>query len=418
MSKNINSILLKHFTEGRGAASYIRNKLPEINIILNNLFTTRSEIHRVQISEDLAEKILSLTDFLDLIPLRSEIATFEIKRLISYKKQTDHTVHTVYLFLLGILIYDNLPDIRTMLDEHINSSKPVKMFIFQWTFASLLHDVGYLFYEYHGSKNIFNDMFEFEFIQDYAGELTPLSRTSLQEIISKFFNQYPNNNIHEAATTLELLQNLNTIPWLEFLGYQTTLGLEVLASDKKMERDINEFAFQMATSGYDGDPVADHGIIGGLMLLKYSSFWYFICEKASKEYPLLWIELTTKFKYLIPILEKHIIPACRAVAYHNMSGVKFDFKEEPLLYFSVLCDEIQTWDRFFSGSEYINNWRTVEHCMAEQVTAELIISGTGENKISLITTAAIYTKITSALQKRLNNWERFVNISSFENSAV
>jgi hypothetical protein len=128
MSQNINSILLKHFTEGTGATSYIRSKLPEINIILYNLFSTRSEIQRVQISEDLAEKILSLTDFLDLIPLRSEIATLEIKRLVSYKKQTDHTVHTVYLFLLGILLYDNLPNIRTMLDDHINSRNPVKMF--------------------------------------------------------------------------------------------------------------------------------------------------------------------------------------------------------------------------------------------------------------------------------------------------
>ena len=413
MKQNINSIILTHFTGGTGAAaSYIRYKLPDINTTLNTLFTTRSEIHRVQISEDLAEKILRLTDFSDLIPLRSEIATIEIKRQISYKKQTDHTVHTVYLFLLGVLFYDNLPSIRSVLDDHIHSKDPIKMFIFRWTFASLLHDVGYLFYEYHGLKNIFADMFEFKFIQKYAGELTSSSQISLQEIISKCFDEYPNRNIHETTTTLELLQNLNTIPWLKSLGYQTTAGLEVLASSKEMGKDINEFAVQMATIGYNGDPVADHGIIGGLMLLKYSSYWYYICEKARNQYPNLWKELTANFKYPIPVLIEHVIPACRAVAYHNMSGVKFNFKEEPLLYFSVLCDEIQTWDRFFSGSDYINNWRTVEHCMAEQITAELITSEMGDNRIFLITSSPICAKITNSLQERLIFWEQFVNISS------
>jgi hypothetical protein len=62
-----------------------------------------------------------------------------------------------------------------------------------------------------------------------------------------------------------------------------------------------------------------------------------------------------------------VIDACRAVAYHNMDiedeSKKLRMDKEPLLYLSVLCDELSSWKRFPAskdprlGMRRISLWR-------------------------------------------------------------
>ncbi|MBP1990560.1 hypothetical protein [Paenibacillus eucommiae] len=434
----IHTLLLQHFNSGAGAAGYLRGKIPGLSQQLARFFASRSDIDRLQQAELLSERILALTDFADMIPLRSAVATLEIKRLIAYKKQTDHTAHTLYLFLLGIWVYDHVSEIRQAVDASIHSSKPVKMFLFQWTFASLLHDVGYLYYDFEEGQNasswsLYDEMLSINYFQRYAGELSEEAAEALQESWKVFAKRYELPIHGEQQSSGQLIKALDHIPWLAELLPSYHTGLETMNvsggfsgnSNSSSESDsksntgslgsgLPEFAYQMASSGYDGHPVVDHGVASGLILLKYTSIWYWLSKHASETHPQLHEELNARFHYFPHVLEKHVIPACKAVAYHNMPGVKFQLEQEPLLYLAVLCDEMQIWDRFLSGSEHIDNWRTIKPCMAEDIEAELIYGETGASLLHLMASAAHYDKLLGNLEKRVGDWSRFVQLSRLD----
>ncbi len=418
-NKHIHSLLERHFQDGAGAAGYLRGKIPGLLHYLKAFFASRSDIERLQKAEYLSERILSLTDFADMISLRSTVATLEIKRLIAYHKQTDHTAHTLYLFLLGIWVYDHISEIRQEVDALIASSKPLKLFIFQWTYASLLHDVGYLYYDFEKGENslswrLFDDMLSFEYFQRSSEELSESAMVELKQLWQEFSEQFELPNHAKKTDSKQLIESLNDIPWLAELLPSYQSALKTMNSTYAIGAGLPSFAYQMASTGYDGQPVVDHGIASSLILLKYTSIWYWLSKHAAERYPLLHNELNACYHYYPHILEKHVISACKAVAYHNMPGVKFSLKEEPLLYLAVLCDELQIWDRFLSGSEHIHNWKTIKHCMAENIEAELIFGETGAPILHLMASTPHYEKLLGNLDKRVANWENYVQLSKIE----
>ncbi|ANF94808.1 hypothetical protein [Paenibacillus bovis] len=410
-TQNINEMLLNHFANADKVAGYIRGKIPNLTEKLEEFFETRSDIKRIQLSENICERILNLTDFSDIIPIRSEVATLEIKRRIDYKKQSDHTAHTLYLFLLGIWVYDNIPQLREKIDKSIDSQKPIKMFLFQWTFASLLHDIGYLFYNFGDGSNIdswrvYDEIFNSENLMKYIENLNENEKEYFEKICNDFNFSYKVNQHSEKETPKLLIEELENIPWLHDFGIETSKGLEILDGRDYGLNSLSYFAYEMAEKGYDGKtPIVDHGIASSLMLLKYTSAWYHIINVEDQEKL-----LNGKFKYYLNVFSKHVIPACRAVAYHNVPNVKFTLKT-PLLYLAVLCDELQVWDRFLSGSQHIDNWRSVEHCMAEDIIATLSNDDVNNPLLNLSTSSTHYNKIVDSLSSRVDGWEQFVSIN-------
>ncbi|MFL0198113.1 hypothetical protein ACJDU8_21475 [Clostridium sp. WILCCON 0269] len=420
MRQNINKVLLNHFSNGGGAAAYLRGVIPSLTEDVEKLFSTRSDINRIKVAELLSEKILSLTDFSDLIPLRDEVATLEIKRLINYRKQTDHTAHTVYLFLLGIWVYDNNHQLRKMVDDSIKSNKTAKMFIFQWIFASLLHDVGYLFFDYKNTDNKdswgkFDDMFKAKYIPDYLSKRIEKNKDTFQMLCKEFVEKYNPKLVHsDKLSTKALLDQLNSIPWIEDIIGEKLSGLQVLLAHFDINKELINFAEDIAIKGYDGkgdNPQIDHAIASGLMLLKYTSVWYWLYKKAKEEYPDLHEELNSNYRYPKEVFINHVIPACRAVIYHNIVKLQCDYNKEPLLYLAILCDELQFWDRFWSGPEYIDNWKNVNHCMAEQVYANVISNEFYEEQLHILMPKEQYNKLSSTLKERLNDYGRFVKLT-------
>ncbi|MDQ0114192.1 hypothetical protein J2T15_003647 [Paenibacillus harenae] len=415
----IHDLLQRHFESGGCASGYLRGRIPGFSALLSDFFASRSDIGRIQKAEYLSERILSLTDFADMIPLRSEVATLEIKRLIAYKKQTDHTAHTLYLFLLGVWVYDNVSDIRTAIDKKIDSSKPIKLFLFQWTFASLLHDVGYLFYDFDsgtnaGSWKLFDEMLSFEFISNHADELSDGGKSELKQAWNNLISTYDLKEHASNRSASELIESLDNIPWLNDLlpGHQTGLG--AMESGEVIGPGLHRFAYNMAKSGYDGStPVVDHGIASGLMLLKYTSIWYWLSQHSETRYPQLNSELNANFHYYPNIFIKHVLPACKAAAYHNFPNVKYSLEQDPLLYLAVLCDELQIWDRFLSGQGHIDNWKNVDHCVAEKLNAEMIMDEMNQPKLHILTSETHFEKLVVSLDKRVNNWNRYIQITRF-----
>jgi len=417
----INEAILNHFYYGDGASAYLRGLIPDITDKIENLFSARSDIQRIKFAEELAEGILSLTEFHDMVALRDEVATLEIKRMVNYKKQTDHTAHTVYLFLLGIWIYDNIDLIRNQIDNKIKSSKAVKMFIFQWIFASLLHDIGYLFYNCQSDENRFSrakfdDMFKYDYIPNFVKHRVKNSFRDLIKINKEFVKKYTSSLGHlEETEPAKLLEKLNNIPWVKDLVDSSENGLEVLLSEHDTDKTLIKYAKEIAKKGYNGDginPEIDHAIASGLMLLKYTSVWYWLYDKAKVINPSLFEELNEGFKYPKELFIEQVIPACQAVIYHNIKNVKFNVENDPLLYLAILCDELQIWDRFWSGEELIDSWKEVEHCMGEQISADLINNEFSRKKLHLILSEEICNKLKKTLSERLVGWNEIVKITS------
>lgn len=417
---SINEVLYNHFKDGMGASGYLRSCIPGLARDLKDFFYSRSDIQRIQKAEFIAEKMLRLTDFSEFVSIRSAVATIEIQRRISYKKQSDHTAHTVYLFLLGVWVYDNLPSLKERINKFINSSNPIHMFLFQWTYASLLHDVGYLFSQEDGEQKvdkssfeIFNKLFNFDHIRESAGELTDKSMSKLEDLWGNFIAKYGQDISANGDSKSQIIDKLDYIPWLVDLDSDNKSGLTTLYDGSIHSKSLKEFALELANIGYSGVTVIDHGIASGLILLKYTSVWYWICSEAQKKDTDLYEELTRNFKYPIHVFHKHVVNACRAAAYHNLneSNFKFDLSN-PLLYLSVLCDELQVWDRFLSGHEHVDNWSTVKHCMSEDIQAERT-NNTFEVPMLHISCAEVFSKkIISTLDKRLLDWREFVQVST------
>lgn len=452
---HINERLLHHFRNGHGAAKYLRNRIVNLDQLLVDFFNARSDIKRIIQAEKVAEKVLETMEYKEILGLRKEVASLEIKRIIDYETQNDHTAHTVYLFLLGIWMYDHVSALRDAFNSSITNKQKEKMFVFQWTFASLLHDIGYLFYETRMIKNetaslfqdsdgepelqafrvfgayydkLFKDAFEGKFA-DFSWAKTEsdvdTAQSLLKGIWDEFNQRFGEINTRLAVTPMEVLEKLANIPWLETLNIKPvsdkiTSGFKYLVSST-MEIDLIGNAEKIANFGYGNEknnPRVDHAIASGLMLLQYTSIWYWLSAELEKRkeipddtaYKELYRNLFSNYQYPVDLLTNHVIPACRTAIYHNMNdkdSIRLD--NEPLLYIAILCDELQVWDRFVSGSAHLKAWDNAEtHCMAENVTAA------AEEDQSFVSFGFEYIryrhKVKNTLDKRLVDWKEHVKL--------
>lgn len=235
MRLDINETLLRHIGTGGGAAYLLREKVKEVdrNFIdhIVDLFSARSDIRRITRAQDVARPILSSEDFVDIMLLRDTVAKQEQKRLINYAKQQDHTAHTVYLYLLGIWFFDHVTALREAVLKRIGPNTKeedaCEWFLFQWLFASLLHDIGYAFYDLSAEtiddRKKIDRIYQWSWLEELLGpkkkggrEVKQLSK--LKEVHeswhTKYFTKTP---IQTAATNIQpraVLESLAAAPWL------------------------------------------------------------------------------------------------------------------------------------------------------------------------------------------------------------
>ncbi|MCW2276677.1 hypothetical protein [Heliophilum fasciatum] len=425
--ENINQRLLDHFQNGYGAAKYLRNRVWQLGDKLKNFFQARSDFKRIIEAEKVARHILDTMDYQEIACLRHEVASLEIKREIEYSKQTDHTAHTLYLFLLGIFIYDNVPGIKEKINRSIESSKKEKMFLFRWIIASLLHDIGYLYYDKKYEKNgvHYDNLFKNAFERGYKK-----FGNEIAEVWKGFHEQYGPRPTSVAKTPADILSRLNEVAWIKemmielkeddlsidkkdfinkIISLDHVTGFELLKNES-ISPNLADYAHQIAEHGYGQGTggMVDHAIAGGLMLLQYTSIWYWLSNKAKERDANH--EIHEIYQYPLKVFLNDVIPACRAVIYHNMTIKEqpLALDTDPLLYLAILCDELQVWDRFPAGSAHLETWYQLEqHCLAENMMTTVDRNGylyfTFEHE-------GYRNKVKSTLKKRLKYSDLFVKI--------
>src|SRR5438067_4563195 len=120
---------------------------------LKDVLVSQTDEDRAYFAESLSDTILRITDLKDAIWFRKGVLRKETLGLTNSARHRDHSVHTLHNYLLGWYFFVHGKTIR---DEFTSAFKGrgfsyTNAYGFSlafgelWCFASLLHDVGYLF---------------------------------------------------------------------------------------------------------------------------------------------------------------------------------------------------------------------------------------------------------------------------------
>lgn len=249
-----------------------------------------------------------------LVKYINELAVIEKSIYWKHPHHRDHVVHAVLTFALGIWIDSEL--LLGLVDP------------FQWTIASLFHDIGYPL-EINGKTRI----------QRWADTINDV-RTRLEPGCTRIpFDKEP-------TRLKELCHGRNSFDLLD--NYFQVWGLSGMTADRCVTK---------STIGMN----MNHGVISALMLLHLIDLMY----SQSPE----WHQSS---------FQTDIVPVCAAIFLHALKpsdgwekGVEISPAHAPLAFLLKLSDSLQEWDRprgknrqYYSASDFdinIENGKLVFH---------------------------------------------------------
>lgn len=419
--------------------------LPKYQGILESFLDATTDSARLVRASLASRSILAEYDLGELEDLRSTVQASELLRVISYARQTDHSAHTLYLYLLGIYLFFSSTKLRTgiasHLGEHDQSSGLLSRFLFQWLFASLLHDIGYVFQGRARSEIRAVDRL---FRATTITRLMDSTDTGLKRAVTSLINSLRIEPFEAIQNPEDIVARLRHLPWGSKANFRDDTFESFLVYGPRNQQitgeALEDYAYLVAAGGYDGlsEGTVDHAIATGLFLFRYSTFWYYLAKETGFE------DVFEAFQdggYP----EKDVVAGCFAAAAHNLIGRharsygSLLFEKNPIIYLGVLCDELQKWDRFPAGERYLVDLQSFdEYCTdSERITVlggwEFDDTLLGDNKaeadhklegddnvecdgkmeaddrmILEFTEAKLGNRINEALQRRLDSPDQFV----------
>ncbi len=287
--------------------------IDQSNSKLRNIFAVSADQDRLHFAEEYAHSVLGLTDLSEFIWFRRGVWLRETLPTTRYLEQRDHSVRTLHNYLLGWYFFVNCAAVRRQFQESFSIrgfgtqlGQLINGFGELWCFASLLHDIGYLFegeiprdtaalldegtrdgvrwaYEYF--QEIFWDTLKIRSVDE---------RKAMRKIVGFDPESVPDGG---AGTVIQFLRDIGSLKKLtEAINTENGASvniLETLPSDAFQVWAINYRAFgqdsmaqrievlevalyELIQQGIPGQAirVLDHGICGGLLLLKCSTYWF------------------------------------------------------------------------------------------------------------------------------------------------
>jgi hypothetical protein len=365
---------------------------------------------RVNAALECTRSILKVSDLDDLEMFREGVWKREAGGVIKFPGQRDHTAHTLNNWLLGWYLYDGLPAIREAMDAAINRRKwaradfSAEMFFgHAWLFASLLHDIGYLF---EGALDAIAPGYQ----NDHAAIGL---RTANEYFQFSFWKHMRVDAVDDRTVVLDEKQSIPEAPadpsMTQIAMYLRTLDRDMTPlyaqAKKKVAKELlpggafSSDAFELWKAHFEavgevsmvkrissleeafiehatrelpgtGVRVLDHGTCSGLLQLKIATFFYRLF--ASLEDRLEKPDLGEPAKRTIQKLLKRedqldhsfdfefwwsgIVWATASCALHNLQQQNkwpighapgpLTLKEDPLAYLGILVDSLQDWDRY------------------------------------------------------------------------
>lgn len=383
--------------EIRHADDMLRSTMDEVRLYHANRF---------------AESVLKLQDIDDATHFRRSVLRRELTSEIGYDGQRDHSAHTVNNYLLGWYIYIHCAPFRAVFQEHSarrsNEKKDAKSrdkyFRNVWMWASLLHDVGYLF---EGALSSLSSDLQanhvargVQHIQDYFDHKVwseigfgVEERRILLECGGIQPKKFESTSLAAVADSLRALPSLSKIQkniWPSVTKKSPAKCKDPgdLAGDcfdlwkqhydaygqSRMVDMINQIRQVFEKLVWDGIPgmglrMLDHGVAGGLLLLQYSTFYFAVvaadtADNCGEDHILKFKKLRERFlqrdglHYSPSIWWSSVLWGTGATAIHNIIQERKKWEEcnigipalsledDPVAYLGILVDILQEWDRY------------------------------------------------------------------------
>lgn len=271
---------------------------------------------------------------------------YEEKAATLTRKQRDHFIHSVNVFLLGLSIYESNAAYRSAFTSTLFESEPYSArrgnpreeFLFRWGLAALCHDIGY---PIEIITNQVNDFINFTSCINCdtrrINARVEYDRFDLVNAIPEtvpkrtFIQEY--YNAHDTCVYIDLLRPV------DLLAHRLHRVLGIKLADVKERLDG-----YLADSGRSGR--VDHGFFSAIILLKW--FGFLIQRDGGKP-----------DEFFVPILD-----VAAAVLLHNFYSIALvkntarpnpfslgplSVYSSPLSWLLILCDELQEWNREFYG---------------------------------------------------------------------
>lgn len=266
------------------------------------------------------------------------LSEFEANGSSLLMKHRDHYSHSVYVFCLGLAIYESnsifrekYKDIYKIHDEHEAACHYLKY----WGLASLFHDIGYPFelpfeqvcsyFEIDGDKREKRPFLAYQGL-DLFINISEKEKSQLASIISgKDFNTTDEVFAYVLA---EKLGNTYRVDEEQMLGY---------LKNKPAQPDM--FGHFM-----------DHAYFSATVLFK-KLFGEMECELTKDHLDSLTAILMHNSLYKFCIANPNMDPenGRMHLAYKKAGNIPFRAEVHPLAYMLMLCDELQCWDRTAYG---------------------------------------------------------------------
>ena len=262
-------------------------------------------------------------------PILDLLKCFELGGHYSYEQQRVHYIHQLNVFLLGLYLYQIVPDIKNSIAKEMESTTTdlnlyingidqnwrysgetqYGEFLYRWRLSSLSHDLGYLIsLNKKGTKEII----------DMVNEVLSLYETKISKIEDIW--------IFEGINLLDQLNG--AIP----------------------EVSIKEYMNYQSKNPFKGDVYYDHGIISALILLR-------LMNEAYAKHNQSGCLISTKVVWHSSFLTSSVLQAAVAVSLHNLNQDEealkactkdlkiFDVNKRPLSWLLKIADTLQEWDK-------------------------------------------------------------------------
>ena len=240
-------------------------------------------------------------------------------------KHRDHYSHSVYVFIIGLAIYESNSTYRNEFKKFYNQSddnKAAHNFLKYWGLTSLFHDIGYPFelpfeqvasyFEVEGDDRKERPYVAYKGLEKYLKV-----SDNANDKLSNIFNgkHFEDTNSLFAYLLTEKLSNVYNITYDDMK--------KVLTNKPIAPNDFGHFM--------------DHA--------------YFSCNVLfNKLFDKLDLELDKEFLDALTAILLHNSLYKFSVAHYKDDGNKpFDAKLHPLAFMLMLCDELQCWDRTAYG---------------------------------------------------------------------
>jgi hypothetical protein len=423
------------------------------------LSATMDEV-RLQRASQLARETLQLSAFDEVIPFREAVLRREAGADISYDKQRDHSAHTLYNWLLGWLFYEHSQLLRDAMSEATKSRglceggldrTSVEAFGDVWIYASILHDIGYLFeggiarlaWEPHHETArrgalVVNDFFNNRIWHEW-GIYSAADRQLIRGTGHRFLTLPTDGALGGIIDGLQQMDgfgmlfedvrkavsNLPALQGERINAFELWTAHYDFVRKPKMVELVSHTQRVFAGLAYNGIEdiglrVIDHGVAGGLLLLQLITMYYGARSALSRSEP-EWSspESRTNFMgseggvdYKPAFWWGGIVWATFATAVHNIQQAmprgKLKLEDDPLAYLGILVDVLQEWDRYSVQRGAV----LAPEPALQGVDVPTTVTKNGVLEVKL--PAKRYGKAKKDLDKALQDWEQLLTLAPLD----